>query len=148
MNTTKNNGFGFLDFIVIKEEEIKDYAPIAGSFAVISCDDKVLMVYNVWREQWELPAGRREGDETEKECAIRELYEETGQYISELEFKGLLELENISDGSVKYNPVFAGSTAKLQPFLKNDETSEMKLWDRSGELGVIDEMDLKILDYV
>ncbi|QHJ69955.1 NUDIX hydrolase [Planococcus halotolerans] len=148
MNTTKNNGFEFLDFIAMKEEEIKDYAPIAGSFAVISCDGKVLMVYNVWREQWELPAGRREGDETERECAIRELYEETGQYITELEFKRLLKLENTSDGRVKYNPVFAGSMAELQPFLKNDETSEMKLWDRSGELGVIDEMDLKILDYV
>ncbi|XKE94589.1 NUDIX hydrolase [Metaplanococcus flavidus] len=148
MNTTKNNGFRILDFIATKEEEIKNYAPIAGSFAVISCDDKVLMVYNVWRKQWELPAGRREGEETEKECAIRELYEETGQYITELEFKGLLKLENTSDGSVKYNPVFAGSAEKLQPFLKNDETSEMRLWDRSEVLGVIDEMDLKILDYV
>ena len=148
MNTTKNNGFKFFDFIAIKEEEIKDYAPIAGSFAVISCDEKVLMVYNVWRKQWELPAGRREGDETARDCAIRELYEETGQYITELEFKGLLKLGNTSDGNAKYNPVFAGSAPKLQPFLKNDETSEMKLWDRSGELGVIDEMDLKILDYV
>ncbi|PKH12146.1 DNA mismatch repair protein MutT [Planomicrobium sp. MB-3u-38] len=148
MNTTKNNGFRILDFIAIKEEEIKNYAPIAGSFAVISCDDKVLMVYNVWRKQWELPAGRLEGEETEKECAIRELYEETGQYITELEFKGLLKLENTSDGSVKYNLVFAGSAEKLQPFLKNDETSEMRLWDRSEVLGVIDETDLKILDYV
>ncbi|OHX48576.1 DNA mismatch repair protein MutT [Planococcus salinarum] len=148
MNTTQNNGFEFLDFIEIKEEDIKDYAPVAGSFAVISCDDKVLMVYNVWREQWELPAGRREGNETERECAVRELYEETGQHITELEFKGLLKLKNTADSSVKHNPVFAGSAVKLVPFLKNDETSEMKLWDRSGTLGVIDEMDLKILDFV
>lgn len=74
MNITQNNGFEFLGFIEIKEEDVKDYAPVAGSFA--------------------------------------------------------------------------GGTAKLQPFLKNDETSEMKLWDRSGTLGVIDEMDLKILDFV
>lgn len=148
MNTTQNNGFEFLDFIEIKEEDIKEYAPVAGSFAVISCDDKVLMVYNVRRRQWELPAGRREGNETERECAVRELHEETGQCITELEFRGLLKLKNTADGSVKYNPVFAGNVDKLEPFQKNDETSEMKLWDRRSALGVIDGMDLKILDFV
>lgn len=148
MKTTRNNGFEFLDFIVTTENEIKNYTPVAGSFAVITCDHRVLMVYNIWRQQWELPAGRREGNETEKECAIRELYEETGQHVTDLEFKGLLKLKNSSDGSVKYNPIFTGSVEKLRPFLKNDETSEMKLWDRSGELGVIDEMDLKILGFV
>lgn len=55
---------------------------------------------------------------------------------------------NTADGSVKQYPVFSGRAAKLEPFLNNDETLEMKLWDRSGTLGVIDEMDLKILDYV
>lgn len=63
MNKTQNNGFEFLNFIVVSEEEMGNYAPLAGSFAVISCGDSVLMVYNKWREQWELPAGRREGDE-------------------------------------------------------------------------------------
>lgn len=74
MKSIQNNGFEFLDFIEIKEEDIKDYAPVTGSFV--------------------------------------------------------------------------GDAAKLEPFLKNDETSEMKLWDRSGELGVINEMDLKNLDFI
>ncbi|HSI67882.1 MAG TPA: hypothetical protein VK947_10725 [Planococcus sp. (in: firmicutes)] len=74
MNITQNNGFESLDFIEIKEEDIKEYAPVAGSFT--------------------------------------------------------------------------GRAVKLEPFLKNDETSKMKLWDRSGTLGVIDKMDLKILDFV
>ncbi|WP_033540960.1 NUDIX domain-containing protein [Planococcus sp. CAU13] len=148
MNKTQNNGFEFLDFIVVSEEEMEGYAGLAGSFAVISCDGGVLMVYNKWREQWELPAGRREGDETAKECAVRELHEETGQSVSDLAFKGLLKLRKISDGSIKYNPVYAGNVEKLQPFLDNDETSEMRLWDRSAPLGVIDEMDLKVLEFV
>lgn len=148
MNTIKNNGFEFLDFIVVSEEEMENYAPLAGSFAVISCGDSVLMVYNKWRKQWELPAGGREGDESAKECAARELYEETGQTVSDLVFKGLLKLREISDGHIKYNPVFAASVEELQPFLDNDETSEMKLWDRNGKLGIIDEMDLKVLEFV
>lgn len=148
MNTIKNNGYEFLDFIVTSEEEIEEYTGLAGSFAVINYNGHVLMVYNKWREQWELPAGGRKGDETAKECAVRELYEETGQRISNLKFKGLLKVRKVSDGRVKYNPVYAGTAEELQPFLKNDETLEMKLWDRSGALGVIDEMDLKILEFV
>ncbi|MGD6834837.1 NUDIX domain-containing protein [Sutcliffiella halmapala] len=91
MNLTKNNGIEFLDFISMSEEDMFNYQPLAGSFAVIKCEGKYLMCYNVWRKQWELPAGCREGDETPKECAIRELFEETGQIVSDLEFKGLLK---------------------------------------------------------
>lgn len=148
MNKTQNNGFEFLEFIVVSEEEMAGYTDLAGSFAVIFCDGRVLMVYNKWREQWELPAGSREGDETAKECAVRELYEETGQSVSDLAFKGLLKLRKISDGRIKYNPVYAGNVVELEPFLKNDETSEMRLWDKSGRLGVIDEVDLKVLEFV
>jgi len=63
----KNNGFEFLEFISVKENEINNYHPVAGSFAVIKCEGKYLICYNTWRKQWELPAGQREGDETPKE---------------------------------------------------------------------------------
>jgi len=62
---------------------------LAGSYAVIKCDDKYLLCYNTLRKQWELPAGQREKNETPKECAIRELFEETGQCVSKIDFKGL-----------------------------------------------------------
>ena len=95
MNITQNNGFEFLVFLKINEEDLKKHSPIAGSFAVIKCEGKVLMVYNKWRKQWELPAGQRDGEETPKECAKRELYEETGQEVTDLEFWGLIKLKNV-----------------------------------------------------
>jgi len=85
----------FLDFIRGTEEKMNSYEPIAGSFAVLNCAGKFLMCYNTWRKQWELPAGQREPNETPKECAIRELYEETGQLVNDLEFKGLLKGEKL-----------------------------------------------------
>lgn len=148
MNATKNHGFQFIDFMLTNEDAIQNYSPIAGSFAVIKCEERILIVYNKWREQWELPAGKREGVETEKECAIRELYEETGQAASDLEFKGLLKLKNTSNGEIKYNPVFFGVIEQLQPFIENEETTEIKLWNMNEKIGYIDEMDLKILDYI
>ncbi|MGB6780336.1 MAG: NUDIX hydrolase [Planococcus citreus] len=148
MNTTRSHGFQFLDFLFMEEHEIHQFETIAGSFAVIKCGGKNLMVYNKWREQWELPAGRREGGETSKECAVRELYEESGQLVEDLEFKGLLKLQHTETREIKYNPVFLGTVEKLQPFIPNAETTEMKLWDTKEDIGVLDEMDIKILDYI
>lgn len=124
------------------------YKPIAGSFAVINCEGKYLICYNTWRKQWELPAGHREKNETPKQCAIRELYEETGQVVSDLEFRGLLKVKNLSNGNLKYNPIYFAQIEKLHPFLKNAETSEIKLWDLKEEIGCFDEVDMRIFDYV
>ncbi|MGP4066600.1 NUDIX domain-containing protein [Oceanobacillus sp. M65] len=148
MYNTKNKGFSFLDFIVVKEEEVYDYHRLAGSYAVIKCDDKYLLCYNTLRKQWEIPAGRREEDETPKECAIRELYEETGQRVSGLEFRGLLKVKSLISDEVKYNPVYFTNLVKLQPFLENNETSEILLWDLKQEIGYIDEIDIKVFNYI
>ncbi|WP_404458472.1 NUDIX hydrolase [Sutcliffiella horikoshii] len=148
MNLTKNNGREFVDFIRMSEEEMSTYLPLAGSFAVIKCEGKYLMCYNLWREQWELPAGRSEGDETPKECAIRELFEETGQMVSDLEFKGLLKSQKVINGEISYNPVYYTEMEKLQPFIENEETSDIKLWNLKEELGYFDSVDIKIFDYI
>jgi len=148
MTYLKNNGFKFLNFINIPETDIKKYQPLSGSFAVVKCEGKFLLCYNTWRKQWELPSGGRENNETSKECAIRELYEETGKLVTNLEFKGLIKAENSLDGNIKYNPVYFTTIEKLQPFIENEETSEIKLWDLNEEIGYIDSVDINIFDYL
>ncbi|MBD8033352.1 NUDIX hydrolase [Solibacillus sp. Sa1YVA6] len=136
------------EFLVVKETEIYTYHRLAGSYAVIKCDDKYLLCYNTLRKQWELPAGKREMDETPNDCAIRELYEETGQIVLDIEFKGLLKVKNVINNEIKYNPVYFTTLEKLQPFQKNNETFEIRLWDLEQKIGPIDEIDLKIFDFI
>ena len=112
MNITKNNGFEFLDFLILEESEIYGYQRLAGSYVVIKSDDKFLLCFNTLRKQWELPAGQREENETPKECAIRELYEETGQSVLGLEFKSLLKVKNLFTDEIKYNPVYSSTLEK------------------------------------
>jgi 8-oxo-dGTP diphosphatase len=148
LKINKNNGFKFIDFLVVEEDEIYDYHRLAGSYAVIKCKDQFLLCYNTWRKQWELPAGQREENETPKDCAIRELYEETGQIVSDLEFKGLLKVKNLSNEEVKYNPVYFTTLEELQPFQKNRETSEIKLWDLKEQIGYMDYVDVNIFTHI
>lgn len=141
-------GLQFLNFIKVKETEINQYQRVKGSFAVIQCKEKYLICFNKWRNQWELPAGRREEGETPKECAIRELYEETGQKVNDLAFKGLMKVRDNKNEFIKYNPVYFSTIEELQPFKENEETTQIKLWDTIEDIGYFDKVDLKILDYV
>jgi 8-oxo-dGTP diphosphatase len=119
---------------------------LAGSFVIAKNGDRYLLCFNKNRDQWELPAGKREEGETPRECAIRELYEETTQIIEQLEFKGLMKLKNTLKGEIKYNPVYYGALNKLQPFIENEETSKIILWDQNEDIGYIDEIDKKLLE--
>ncbi|QTD41939.1 NUDIX domain-containing protein [Sporosarcina sp. Te-1] len=148
MIQTKNHGVEWMEFISLKEEDMQQYHPIAGSYGVVRCSGKYLMCFNTWREQWEIPAGGRDEHETSRECAMRELYEETGQRVSEMTFKGLMKVRNLINGTVKYNPVYFTAIEQLQPFLENAETSEIILWDLKEDIGYVDEVDLKLFDFV
>ncbi|MBQ5311712.1 MAG: NUDIX domain-containing protein, partial [Oscillospiraceae bacterium] len=52
-----------------------------GCRAVIIKDGKMLLSYETVNDQWMLPGGTLEENETEEECVIRELCEETGYII-------------------------------------------------------------------
>jgi 8-oxo-dGTP diphosphatase len=99
------------------------------------------------RRQWELPACKREEGETPLDCAKRELFEETGQSVTDLEFIGLAKVKNIMNGMEKFNPVFYSSIHYLQPFIENQETDGIRLWDVKEAVN-IDQVDLAILEYV
>jgi len=140
------NEYEFVDFIYVKEEKLEDFDPLSGSFSVIKCEGKFLMGFNSLRRQWELPAGKREAGETPKECAIRELLEETGQSVTALSLVGLVTSKHVENGSLKRNPVYFSEVAQLQAFVENDETTRIMLWDMEEQIGRVDALDLKILE--
>ena len=140
--------YEFVDFLHMNEETLRDYKQLSGSYAVIRIDGKFLICYNKWRKQWELPAGGREQDETPKQCAMRELYEETGQVVENLQFIGLLQSKNTQTEALKHNPIYFAEMIHLQPFIENDEILEIQLWDTSKQIENFDPVDKKILDYI
>ena len=148
MHHTKNHGFKFVEFLSVTEKELSYYYPVAGSFAVVSCAGNYLMCYNALRQQWELPAGQREEGETSKDCAIRELKEETGQIVWDMKFLGLLKVQNILSGTYKFNPVYFTTLENLQPFVENNETTKIMGWNLKEVIGVVDEVDLQLINII
>lgn len=130
------------------KHQLSSFYPIAGSYALIRCKQKVLIGFNIYRNQWELPAGQKEDGETSYECAVRELEEETGQVVSSLSLIGIAELHHLTDDQAKYNPIFSAEVSKLQPFVKNNEIARIKLWDRNSHLEAFDAVDKAILDQI
>ena len=142
------NGYQLLEFIQIPEEELMNsevYKPITGSFAFIKCDKKYLIAYNKWRSQWEFPAGKIEEGETYRECAMRELFEETSQKVSNLEYRGLFKVFDKNIGEIKYRTVYHAETDVIMEFNENDEMDKIMLWDLESDVGYFDEVDKKML---
>lgn len=143
------SGHQLLEFIKIAENEINErdeYTPITGSFAFIKCDGKYLIAYNKWRQQWEFPAGKIEQNETYKECAIRELYEETGQIVFNLEFKGVFKIYDRNKNQTRYRTAFFAEIDKIIDFNENNEMNKIMLWDLESNIGYFDEVDKKMLE--
>ena len=143
------SGWILQEYINIPEEEISDYPNVTGSYAIVKVCGKYLIGYNIWRKQWEFPAGGIGEGETARQAAYRELLEETHQGDLALEFKGLFKVTD-SHGKQKYQAVFLGEKEALEPFTcsEGDEMSEIRLWDLKEDIGYVDELDVAIVTIV
>ena len=134
----------FIDFFNLTEDNLQNYETLAGSYAIVQVENDVLFGFNHFRKRWELPAGKRELNESPKECAIRELFEETGQKVENLAFQGVAKIRNLETQQVKYNPVYFCKVSCLTSFIPNDEMDRITLWDLSSDIGPVDQVDLQI----
>jgi len=98
-----------------------------------------------------LPGGLIEEGESARQCVIRELLEETNQTIEEVHFKGLMKfrLQPSFHGPerTEYGALFSGRLDQLNPFMDNDESSAIILWDGLADIGHIAEIDKKLIEF-
>ncbi len=143
------SGWNLLEYVDIGEDDISRYQNVTGSYAIIRMKGKFLVGFNKWRKQWEFPASGIDDGETARQAAIRELYEETHQKQTELDFRGLFKVKD-EKGIVKYQAVFVGELSELLPFIpdEKDEMKEIYLWDMDEDIGYVDECDKKIAEMV
>lgn len=142
-------GYELLEYIPCAENEITKFENVTGAGVVVKVNNKILIGFNNWRKQWEIPAGRIEEGESAKQAAIRELYEETHQRVDNVIFKGLFKKRR-PNGEIVYMAIFESELDSIESFIKNDEdeNDEIKLWDLNEIIGYVDEIDLEIIKIV
>ena len=136
MLATNKNGWKLLEYLCVEEKDIGKYSNVTGAYAILKIDNKYVVGYNSWRKQWEFPAGGIDVGETPREAAMRELFEETHQRNSNLEFRGLFKVED-AKGIMKYQAVYICEQDELEPFeySEGDEMEEIRLWDMQEDIG-------------
>jgi 8-oxo-dGTP diphosphatase len=105
-------------------------APLPAALVAVWHADSVLMVFDRWRQGWELPGGRVEDGESPRQAAVRELLEESGQKPDgPLRFIGYAGFVLAPDQRAEYAALFAGRTTIVRDFQANEEIAAIRWWN-------------------
>lgn len=120
-----------LEFIVGNEDKIiyaHNNMPTTA-FVIVENKKGYMLLYNKYRNKWELTGGYIEQGELPKESAIRECKEESNQNILDLKFVGVAKYENMNAA------IYYTFLSTEEPFIENDEIKELRWWKPGEEIG-------------
>lgn len=123
---------------------LRSRSPVTASLVIADHGGSFLFGFNRYRCQWEAPAGRIEPGETPRDCAARELLEESCQIAGFLDFIGLADITRPS-GQRKYTALYTTSLAHVTDFRENGEWVRICFWDLAADIGDVDEVDWAIV---
>lgn len=102
--------------------------PMPAALVVVGLADTVLMIFDSWRRQWELPGGTREPGETAREAALRELGEETGLAVPDVAFAGLAEFALVRPRRRELLAVYHVRLDAMPRLTANEEALDFRWW--------------------
>ena len=139
MIVENERGIQLLGIVQTSEEESapKQYSPLIASLVLALHGDRVLLVYDRWKKHWELPGGSIEAGESARDCAFRELHEETNQDVRDLELIWVIEFRSKPEECSSYAAVFSGKILKMKPFPETSEIARIGFW-KDGDLEELD----------
>ncbi|MBV9163336.1 MAG: NUDIX hydrolase [Pseudonocardiales bacterium] len=124
-------GNALVDFRFVTEEELTrlvEQVAVPASLVVVTHADTVLMMFDSWRKQWELPGGMREPDETTRQAAVRELREETGIHVVDLTFVAVAEFDLTKPERREILAVYQGQLQVMPRLTVNAEALDFQWW--------------------
>ncbi|MDX2076859.1 MAG: NUDIX domain-containing protein [bacterium] len=126
-----------------------EHLPLSFACVVAQHEGKILFVFNPWRQEWELPAGGIEPNESAHMAAIRELYEESSQIAQNMRFWGMVLLYIKNQQAYELGALYGCELDELRPFIPNDEADKIMLWDMKSSVPEhINELGIKLAQMV
>jgi 8-oxo-dGTP pyrophosphatase MutT (NUDIX family) len=126
---SKGNQLLALDFVeesVVNADHSEPALPL--SLAVLTHQGQVLMIFNRWRQEWELPGGMIDAGETPRQAAFREVLEETGVTVESLSFEARALFSLKRPDRLEYAAVYSTRLDALPELRTNEEASAFLWW--------------------
>ncbi|WP_345354910.1 NUDIX hydrolase [Actinoallomurus liliacearum] len=112
---------------------VPDDAPMPAALVAVWCGPRVLLVFDRFRRQWELPGGGIDPGETPLQAAVRELREESGLHLTSLTLAGYARFRLTAPPRREYAALYTVRTEELhRDFVPNREISAIRWWDTTG----------------
>jgi 8-oxo-dGTP pyrophosphatase MutT (NUDIX family) len=114
----------------VEDELVRPVERLAmpASLVVVIHADAVLMMFDSWRKQWELPGGTREHEETARQAAVRELHEETGIQAVDLTFVAVAEFDLVAPERRELLAIYRLHLQAVPALTVNDEALDFRWW--------------------
>lgn len=149
-------GNQLLELNAPSEAELSKVTPLTHALVVARGDGgKTLLVFNRRRQYWELAGGMIDPGETPRECAARELREESGLVCepASLRFVGvakfLLQPSRFHrEIHVEYGALYTTDIHQRLAFVANDEIAKACWWDGCEAIGAISVIDQKLIELI
>ena len=131
------DGSVLLSFDRLSEDRLESLdpsVPLTASLVVLWCGHECLMVFNRFRQAWELPGGMIDPGESPRQAAVRELAEESGQRADSLDLVGVAKIRVAPDDRLEYLATYRGRLDSPRSFTPNDEMSDAVWWNPAEPL--------------
>jgi 8-oxo-dGTP diphosphatase len=148
---TDERGNALLTFRIGEETDLDDLdhdLPCLFSLVLVWHEGRCLMVFDHWKQAWELPGGARQEGETPRAAALRELAEETGESPATLSYVGVASFRLAPDGLEESGAIYQAHIESPAEFVPNDEIEQVTWWDPADALEGADGPDTAIVQLV
>ena len=115
--------------------------PITAALVVVWDAGECLLVFNRFRQAWELPGGIIDPGESASEAAPRELLEESEQHASALDFAGVARVWYAPARRQEHLAIYRGNVDDRASFVMNNEITLSMWWNPGEPLDHLNEID-------
>jgi 8-oxo-dGTP diphosphatase len=131
------------------DEPAAEALPVTFSLVIGRHSSGYLLVHNAQRDTWELPGGFIDAGESARQCATRELEEESGQHVADLRWRAALEIEVPFGAAANtiYGAMYCADIDVPNLFVSNSEIDLIGFWPASRLPIEVSAIDKALLSY-